>query len=166
MCPAIDAFGLMSETHWNSAYYSAMAGVSKGVESVKQKTRESLPLPMRFWLVERDLRSLVDLLKNPAKAKNMSDSASEPPVDIHTAVRNLESLVQKLDGFYESCQKLGYTNRTLYAGSLVSIRRHAEFIGEVAEQIKLILDPQTEQAFEDAHQEYLRGESVGLEAIF
>lgn len=162
MCPAIDSFDFVSESHWSSAYYTAMAVVSTTSEAVKKKT-ENIALPLRFWNLARQLRSIADLLEHPPKP-GTGDPVTEP-VDIHKAIEQLDSMLEKLASFYQTCERYGYSNRTLYAASLVSMRRHTVTIADFTERVKLMVDPHTNEQFEDARQEYLRGESVGLEAI-
>ena len=162
MCPAVPFDIGISEVRWNSVFYSAMAVVSSASEAIHGRS-ETAAFPLRLWMLERKLRPMVDIIENPAPRK-LGEAISEP-VDPHKAVEQVESLVMTLRNLYQSCRRLGYTNRTLTAGSLNSIHKQTETISEFAERMRLIFDPQTDEHFARAFQEYLRGESVGLEEI-
>ncbi len=162
MCPTADGFEFgISAVQWDSAYYGAMAAVSSAAETV-QKKATGISIPLQLWRFSRKLRDLADLVENPHEAKPVP--ASEK-VDVPKALEQFDIMIAAVDKLYEQCCRAGYTNRTLTAASLHSIRNHTEIIRDFFERVKLIIDPATENMFEEARQEYLRGESVGLEAI-
>jgi hypothetical protein len=163
MCPAVDSFDFVSDMHWSSAYYSAMAVVSTTAEAVKKKT-ENIALPLRFWNLARQLRSVADLLEHPHKAK--AEESGGEPVDIKKAIEQLDSMLEKLDNFYQICQRYGYTNRTLYGASICSMRRHTETISEFTERVKDILNPATDEIFRRARENRSVRGTVPMSSVF
>ncbi len=149
----------VSEVRWNSAFYSAMAVVSSASEAIQEKS-ETAAFPLRLWRLERKLRPMVDIIENPAPRK-LGEAISEP-VDPHKAVEQIESLVMTLRNLYQSCRRLGYTNRTLTAGSLNSIHQQTETIADFAERLSLIFDPKTDEHFARAYRCYIYSEKKGF----
>jgi hypothetical protein len=139
-----------------------MAVASSAVEVV-QKKADSLSFPVKLWSLNRKVSELASILESPPRRS--TEALQDEPIDIHKALEQVDSLVGTLINFYERCRQVGYTNRTLTATQLRSIRSRTESIADFAERIRIIIDPSTDELFEFARQEYLRGESVGLEAI-
>jgi hypothetical protein len=148
MCPTADGFDFVSEIRWNSAYYGAMAVASSAAETIQKKTAENIALPVRLWRVARGLHPLVELIENPQKASSENKAA-----DPHKVVAQLDSMISSLDELYRICKRKGFTNRTLTAGSLSSIRSYTETIREFTEYLKLILDPGTPELFRKARED-------------
>jgi len=165
MCPAIDSnFGFVSDMHWNSAYYSAMAAISTAAEAVQKKT-ENLALPVRFWRLERSVREVLEILENPPKSSSTSCSSAEP-VDIHKALEQFDSFLEALDKFQKACRRAGYTNRTLTAGSLRAIAKHAAAISDFTERVKMIIDPETDAIFQRAREDRMAHGTVPMSSVF
>ena len=150
---------------WDAAFYSAMALVSKASEAVRS-AHSTVAIPARLWVLERQLRAFSDALQVPT---NRLREAKLGPIDIgepgRAFVERLYSLSNSAQSLYNTARSKGLTNRTLTAGSLNSINRVALAILNAAEFIDMASDPQTEESFRIAHEEFRRGECVGLEAI-
>jgi len=128
-----------------------------------------LPLPMRLWSYERELRPLVQFLHNPSvglKGRRPAPSASTAPVDPLSVIRQMINLSIQIEDLYADAKKRGLTNRTLTAAALNSIQSHGISILDVAEAWEVALSPRTEEMFEEAHRQYLAGETVDMGEIF
>jgi hypothetical protein len=162
MCPTADGFEFVSEVHWNSTYYGAMAAAAAATESVQKKATE-IAFPLRLWNLARKIRDLADLVENPHKVK---PAPAAERVDVHKALEQFDVMLKAVDDFYEGCRRSGRTNQTLTAASLSSIHRHNETIRDFTERVKLTIDPQTDEIFRRAREARETRGTVPMSSVF
>jgi hypothetical protein len=166
MCPAVDNdFLPTSQVHWNAAYYGAMAVASSATEAVQKKARE-IAFPLRLWNVARKMRDVVEIIEHPELTGKNSSSSSSEKVDPEKFVCQIDSLVETVDDFYEKCRRIGFTNRTLTASQLQSIRTYNEDIRDFGERVRLMLDPRTKETFRRAKENRELQGTVSASSLF
>jgi hypothetical protein len=167
MCPAIDQFGFVSETHWESAYYSAMAVVSKTAEAIHAKAKE-IPLSLRFWHLAHAMRDLAKILGNSssASASTASRVSVNEPVDLETVLEQMDSLVSKWNLLYQDCKRYNYTNRTLTSAPIRSIHGYVASIAEFSMKVRGLVQRRAAQIFEEARQDREVHATVPMSRIF
>jgi hypothetical protein len=79
--------------------------------------------------------------------------------------KGLFGISTQIETLYETARIKGFTNRTLTAGSLNSIRASGIRILDLTEDLDLLTNPEVGLDFQRAREEYERGECVGMEAI-
>ena len=170
MCPAINSFEFGADA-WNEAFYDTMASVAKSTRVIHEKATQAkkiIAFPARLWILERHLNAFVIFLKNPEKGYKgvrPGDVPTSEQIEPRDMAERLLTMAGSIGNLYDRCKQTGWTNRILTAASLNSLRKHADFIADFGEMVSIAVDPQTEERFESAHQQYLAGETVGLDAI-
>ena len=155
MSPSAALF--FDDDNLKAAFYETMAQVSHSVAEVKEK---HYSLPFRLWKAERRLREFVASV-NTRKPK----FGTFPVSTIQNSVEDLKTLHRSVENLWAVSKRHGFTNRTLYAGSLNAIRRHSDEILDIAENLQLLLDPRTREIFDRTREEHLRGETVSFESL-
>lgn len=155
MCPTASLF--FDDDNLKAAFYETMAQVSHSVAEVKEK---HYSLPIRLWRAERCLRDFVNNI-NTRKPK----FGQFPNSTVEESIEKLYSLHRSVEDLWLTSQSKGLTNRTLYAGSLLAMRKHSDEILDTAENLRLLLDPRTQESFDRAREEHLRGATVSFESL-
>jgi hypothetical protein len=168
MSPAIDNYHFGSDT-WNVAFYDVMSGLARTTRAAHEKAKQVtrvIAFHAQLWSLERDLRVFVEFLKHPENGyKGSRGMISEEPVCPADVADGLVRLSKSLNGLHESCKRSGWTNRAMTGASLAALHNYADFMEDYGEMMLIATDPGIEQHFESARQQYLNGETVGLEAI-
>ena len=149
----------------NSAIETAKNVVLKTLDAIQSKSFSTLPLPVKLWSAERDLKSFIQqMLEFTDKVRSN--------IAIYRLIPGISDLIAKMLGLstsinkiYSTAKRRGFTNRTLTAASLNLIRNHGVKLFEVAETLELVLDPLTDEGFRLAREEYAGGSRLGLEVF-
>jgi len=140
MCPTASLF--LDDDSLKAAFYETMAQVSHSIAEVKEK---HYSLPIRLWRAERSLRDFVNNVntRKPTFGK-FAKSTIEDSID------KLYSLHRSVEDLWLTSQRKGLTNRTMYAGSLLAMRKHSDEFLILPKNLQLLLDPRTRESLDRA----------------
>jgi hypothetical protein len=162
-CQVLKPFGT---DHLESEFYGVLSLASGLASNVKSRTNV-LRLAYGFYGMNRKLATFVSEVQDILTGKVVPPAAQPPtPATLHDAVSYLEYLYRVIDTVYESSRRVGLTNNSLTAGSLRSIRKHAEDLLDVANWIEVASDSKSVNAvFERASYEKASGEIYDLHQV-
>ncbi len=75
-----------------------------------------------------------------------------PVSTIQDSAEDLRTLHKSIEHYWALSKRHGFTNRTLYAGSLNAIRRHSDEILDIVENLQLLLNPRTKEILDRARE--------------
>jgi hypothetical protein len=167
MSPAIDQFGFVSEIRWESAYYSAMAMVSKAAEAIHEKAKD-IPLSLRFWHIAYSMRDLAKILgsSSSTSASAGTRQSADEPADLDTVAEQMDALVNKWNLLYQDCKRYNYTNRTLTAAPIRSIHGYVASVAEFSMKVHGLVERRARQIFDEARQDREVHGTVPMSSIF
>jgi len=140
---------------FTTQYYQTMAATST-VGSAIRSGASYLSIAKDFWDVSRKLKSLIKLLDTveTADPKTLTKIVS----DLAQLHKNVASLL-----VMPGIKRL--MNRTLTAGSIISVQKGQEDLFDRIEHLAMSLDPEMLASCEEALREFQAGETVSLESL-
>jgi hypothetical protein len=129
-----DAINALNELDIDSRAFGLVSFVSGLAAAAKSRTFSwSFALTLRRLnsKVSETLAGLHDVIEGKQPARNVS---AEPPTNaqILNAADSFEYCYRAIDYIYESARRAGFTNRTLTAGSLASLKKYNEELLDIA----------------------------------
>lgn len=142
--------------NWSIGYHKTMAAVATLGQALNQRA-SIISLPAKLWSVANKFKSVLNTLSSiPNNLQND---------DVARFIKQMESLHRSVDQLLVLAAHRGFTNRTLFAASLLSIRKYNNELQDFIETFKLSLDPTLISEIAAGVDEYRRGETVSLESL-
>jgi len=162
MCPAIPV-DLIGTDAWNATAYRLVSlgyKISASIRSQVAKTQ----LASALWKFDHYLSGFLRQFYEHVESNKKSELASRERVlaGIET-LKLIHAAAEKIDS---GLRAAGFSNHSLIAGPLTSLRAHADEVLDLAESVELMLNPDPlNKIFDASIEELRRGETAGLESI-
>ena len=162
MCPAIPV-DLIGTDAWNATAYRLVSlgyKISASIRSQVAKTQ----LASALWKFDRYLSGFLRQFYEHVESNKKSEPANRERVlaGIET-LKLIHAAAEKIDS---GLRAVGFSNHSLIAGPLTSLRAHADEVLDLAESVELMLNPDPlNKIFDASIEELRRGETAGLESI-
>jgi hypothetical protein len=162
MCPAIP-LDLIGTDAWNATAYRLVSLGYKISASIRSRVAKA-QLASVLWKFDRILSGFLRQFYEDVESNKKSEPANRERVlaGIET-LKLLRAAVEKID---TGLRTAGFSNDSLIAGPLTSLRAHADEVLDLAESVELMLNPDPlNKIFDASIEELRRGETAGLESI-
>jgi hypothetical protein len=162
MCPAIP-IDLIGTDAWNATAYRLVSlgyKISASIRSQVAKTQ----LASALWKFDRYLSGFLRQFYEHVESNKQSEPANRERVlaGIET-LKLIHAAAEKIDS---GLRAAGFSNHSLIAGPLTSLRARADEVLDLAESVELMLNPDPlNKIFDASIEELRRGETAGLESI-
>jgi hypothetical protein len=115
-----------------------------------------------LWRADRDLRSLVNLLKTLSEAPDgfLKDD------EIDSQMQQVRKLLTSIEDLIDTAKRRGLMNRTLTSASLGSIRIRRESLADYLENLEMAIDPEVTKAIEAGREQIANGEFEAMDRLY
>jgi hypothetical protein len=151
--------------NWNAQVYGAMALASR-ISSLVKNRAETVKLSRSLKRLDSSLSKLFEEIYKGLERSELSKIRGVTPELVTSASEVLFQLNRILATVYEACKQARLTNNSLTAGTLRSINERNEEILELADLLKLSLEPDViESIHARARKEKKRGDVFDLSQV-
>ena len=162
MCPAIP-IDLIGTDAWNATAYRLVSLGYKISASIRPQVAKA-QLASALWKFDRYLSGFLRQFYEHVESNKKSEPANREQVlaGIET-LKLIHAAAEKIDS---GLRAAGFSNHSLIAGPLTSLRAHSDEVLDLAESVELMLNPDPlNKIFDASIEELRRGETAGLESI-
>jgi hypothetical protein len=145
---------------WHLLFHETMAAILRAKEAIKRQAG-ILGIANGLWGAARDLKRIVRLEELLLAAPD--GALSE--VQLLESIRSSTEILRSIEDLIDIAKHHGFTNRTLTAAPLESIRKHGEQIAEHLEVLELSVDPEVEELIRLGRQDFAEGRGIPLESL-
>lgn len=131
---------------WCVDYHKLMAATAQAAQAVR-KSASVFQMAVDLWAVDRKFKALLN---------DLSSVTTLPGDELEKVTCKLEELHSKIVSVIDLLGRRGYTNRTITAGSIRSIQKKTEELGEFIEGFRLAMNAQFQSDLTESWEEYRR----------